>query len=310
MWNGLRIVAPLVLIVVLGAALKRGGYVGGNDRERMTSLLYWVVLPCLLFRSMYLSGSVLPNGWNMFLATYVPFVVVPALALLVAWLRRSGERRRLALCAMSAARANNVYLGLPAAFLAMGESGQVAASIYIAVMLPIYNLLTVMWGEAVLSGGLSLDAAARTLGRLVKNPLVLSCILGLLFALLDIPVHETLLTSMDMVGKMAVGLALLSLGLCIDVSNLPTALRRTWPDVLIKLFVHPAVSLLCFAVWPVQEELVRVSVLLCAMPTAVNTFILAEGMGMEGDYISDIVVVSTAAAAFTVPVWLVILGIG
>ena len=46
------------------------------------------------------------------------------------------------------------------------------------------------------------------------------------------------------------------------------------------------------------------------MPTAVNTFILAEGMGMEGDYISDIVLVSTAAAAITVPVWLVILGIG
>ena len=150
----------------------------------------------------------------------------------------------------------------------------------------------------------------RTLGRLVKNPLVLSCLLGLLFALLHIPVDDTLLTSMDMVGKMAVGLALLSLGLSIDVSNLPRALRRTWPDVLIKLFVHPAVSLLCFAVWPVQEEIARVSVLLCAMPTAVNTFILAEGMGMEGDYISDIVLVSTAAAAITVPVWLVILGIG
>jgi len=309
MWNGLRIVAPLVLIVLLGAALKRGGFLGGKDKERMTGLLYWVVLPCLLFRSMYLSGNVLPKGWNMLLATYLPFFLVPAFALAVSWARRSGDRRRLALCAMSAVRANNVYLGLPAAFLAMGEPGQAAASIYIAVMLPGYNLLTTMWGEAVLSGGLSLKAAVRTLGRLAKNPLVSSCILGLLSALLDIPVHDTLLISMDMVGKMAVGLALISLGVGIDFSNLGGALRRTWPDVLIKLFVHPAIALLCFTVWPVQEELARAAVLLCAMPTAINTFILAEGMGMEGDYISDIITVSTAAAAITIPVWLVVLGI-
>jgi predicted permease len=308
MWNGLRIVAPLVLIVFLGAALKRGGFLGTNDRERMTSLLYWVVLPCLLFRGMYLSGNFLPKGWNMFLATYLPFFLVPIVALAVAW-ARGGDRRRLALCTMSAVRANNVYLGLPAAFLAMGESGQAAASVYVAVMLPGYNLLSTMWGEAVLSGGLSPKAAMRTLRRLVRNPLVSSCILGLLFSLLEIPVHDTLLVSMKMVGDMAVGLALFSLGLGIDFSNIGLALRRTWPDVLIKLFVHPAVSFLCFALWPVQDDLMRASVLLCAMPTAINTFILAEGMGMEGDYVSDIITVSTTAAAVSIPVWLVILGI-
>ncbi len=309
MWNGLKIVAPLIMIVLLGAVLKRGGFLGGNDKERMTSLLYWIVLPCLLFRSMYLSGDVLPDGWNMFLATYLPFLVVPALALAVSWLRGSGDKKRHALCAMSAVRANNVYLGLPAAFLAMGEPGQSAASIYIAVMLPGYNLLTIMWGEAVLSGGLSPKTAIRTFRRLAKNPLVISCILGLLFALLKIPVHDTLLTSMKMVGDMAVGLALFSLGLGICFSNLLPALRRTWPDVLIKLFVHPAVALLCFAIWSVEEELARAAVLLCAMPTAINTFIIAEGMGMEEDYVSDIITVSTSAAAISIPIWLVILGL-
>ena len=309
MWNGLRVVAPLVMVILLGAALKHRGFLGGNDRERMTSLLYWVVLPCLLFRSMYLSGNVIPDGWNLFLATYLPFFLVPAFALVVSWIRRSGDRRRHALCAMSSVRANNVYLGLPAAFLAMGESGQAAASIYIAVMLPGYNLLSTMWGEAVLSGGLSLRTVMRTLRRLVKNPLVSSCLLGLIFALLEIPVHDSLLTSMGMVGNMATALALFSLALGIDFTNIFHALLRTWPDVLVKLFVHPAISLLCFVIWPVQDELARAAVLLCAMPTAINTFILAEGMGMEGDYASDIITVSTSVAVISIPIWLVILDI-
>jgi predicted permease len=309
MWNGLRIVAPLVMIVLLGTALKHGGFLGSNDRERMTSLLYWVVLPCLLFRSMYLSGNVIPDGMNLFLATYLPFFLVPAFALIVSWMRRPGDRRRHALCAMSAVRANNVYLGLPAAFLAMGESGEAAASIYVAVMLPGYNLLSTMWGEAILSGGLSPKSVARTLRRLLKNPLVSSCLLGMLFSLLEIPVHDTLLTSMEMVGNMATALALFSLGLGINFSNIFSAARRTWPDVLIKLFVHPAVSFFCFAIWPVPDELARAAVLLCAMPTAINTFILAEGMGMERDYVSDIITVSTSAAVISIPMWLAILGI-
>ena len=309
MWSGLKIVLPLVLIVLLGSALKRCGFFGDKDRERMISLLYWVVLPCLLFRGMYLSGSMLPTGWNIFPATYLPFLLVPALALLVAR-ARGGDRRRLALCAMSSARANSVYLGLPAAFLAMGESGQAAASIYIAVMLPGYNLLTILWGEAVLSGALSRQAVVRTFHRLVRNPLVASCLLGLAFSLLEIPVHDALLIAMKMVGDMAVALALFSLGLGVSFSNIGFALLRTWPDVLIKLVVHPALALLCFAVWPVQDEIARAAALLCAMPTAINTFILAEGMGMEGDYMSDIITVSTAAAAISIPMWLVILGIG
>jgi predicted permease len=44
------------------------------------------------------------------------------------------------------------------------------------------------------------------------------------------------------------------------------------------------------------------------MPTAINTFILAEGMGMEGDYVSDVITVSTAAA-ISIPIWLAILGV-
>lgn len=309
MWNGLKIVAPLVLIVVLGAVLRRVGFLKDDDRDRLTGLLYWVVLPCLLFRSMYRSGGISQLSLNMFLGTYLPFFLVPVVALAVAWLRRPGGRRRLALCAMSSVRANNIYLGLPAAYLAMGEAGQAAASIYIAVMLPGYNLLSILWGEAILSGGLSPRTVARTLVRLTRNPLVSSCILGLVCAQLRVPVPDTLIVSLGMVGEMAVGLALISLGIGVDFSDIGHALRRTWPDVLIKLFVHPAVSLLCFVVWPVADDLVKVAVLLCAMPTAINTFIIAEGMKMEGGYIGEVIAVSTTGAALTIPIWLSILGV-
>lgn len=310
MLSGIRIIAPLVAIALLGAALKRGGFLGEKDREWMTNLLYWVVLPCLLFRSMYLSGDYLPDDWNMLLATYAPFFLVPAIAIAAPWSRHPRDRKRIALRAMSAARANNVYLGLPAVLLAMGEAGQEAASAYIAIMLPGYNLLTVMWGEAILSGGLSPRAAAQTLRRLAKNPLVVSCLLGLAFSMLNIPVHEALLVSMKMVGNMATGLALFSLGLGMGLGNLLSALRRTWGDVLIKLFVHPAVSLLCFKIWPAPSTLVHAAVLLCAMPTAINTFILAKGMGLEGDYTSDVITVSTVGATISIPIWLALLGIG
>ena len=56
-------------------------------------------------------------------------------------------------------------------------------SIYLAVALPGYNLISVVWGELVLSGGLSLALLRRSLCRIAKNPLILTSITALIFDL-------------------------------------------------------------------------------------------------------------------------------
>lgn len=308
--TGLAIIAPLALVVLLGMALKSFNFLNLTDRTRLTRLLYWVVLPCLLFRTMYTTGESISEHKNLFLATYVSFLIVPALALAISSFTHRGDRKMHALCAMASARANNLYLGLPAVVLALGDNGLQTASVYLAISLPGYNLFSIMWGEFVMSGFGSFGALRSILYRLAKNPLLVSSISGLIFALLKIPVPETLLISLRLVGEMATGIALIALGMSLELHNVHKALRRTWQDVLIKLFLHPAVVYLLLKIWPVEEIYMQTAMIISAMPTAVNTFIVAEGMGMDERYAGELVAMTTMLAPLSLPVWIAVIGLG
>ena len=298
-----------MFVILLGAGLKAKKFLNDDDRGRFTKLLYWVVLPCLLFRSIYIAGGDVGLHKNVFYAVYASFLVVPIVAVLMTCFIHGPVRKRLALSAMVSIRSNNVYLGMPAVVLALGDRGAAAASIFLAISLPGYNLISVFWGEILSSGGMSLKPIITTGKKLFTNPLIVSSLTALACAQAGIRIPGTLLETMKLVGGMATGLALLSLGIGLEVKSLPSALRRVWSDVLIKLIVYPASVWLFLLVWPVSEIMFQTAVLISAMPTAVNTFILAKEMGMDDGYAAEIVAVSTTLAAVSIPIWAFLLGI-
>lgn len=309
--KGILIVAPLVLVSAVGMALRASGFLKIQARDTLTRVLYWIVLPPLLFRTTYLAGSGELPEKNLFIAAYGVMFAVPLAAVVISsLLTHKNDRARQAIATMASVRANNAYLGLPACALALGSEGVEAASLYLAVTLPGYNLISIMWGEIVLSGGLNIRTLHRRVLSVIKNPMVVSCILGLSAAGLKISVPETLLTSMKIISDMATGLALLALGASLELSDILPALRRAWHDALIKLVLHPAVTWLFFSIWPVPRIFFQTALIIASMPTAVNTFIIAGGMGLDEQYACEIVAVSTCLAPISIPVWIALLGIG
>jgi predicted permease len=210
---------------------------------------------------------------------------------------------------MASARANNVYLGMPAVILALGEPGVTASSLFLAMTLPIYNLVSILWGEIVISGEVSRKSARIIVVKALENPLVISSLLGLLAAQLEIPVPQFLLTSFKLIGDAATGIALVVLGMGIKLSGLISAFRRTASDVAIKLILHPAVVWGLLIIWPVEDVFLRTAVIISSMPTAVNTLIIASGMGLDEQYACETVAVTTILATITIPVWISLLGI-
>jgi predicted permease len=308
--KGILIVAPLVLVSVLGMGLRASGFLTISSRNTLTRILYWIILPPLLFRTTYIALQGGLPDINLFAAAYAVMFAVPLSAFIISFiLTHKNDRTRQALAAMASARANNVYLGLPACVLALGDAGMNAASLYLAVMMPGYNFISIMWGEVVLSGGINIKTLPRRLLQVIKNPMIISCLLGLSAACLKIPIPETVMISMEIISDMATGSALLALGASLEISDLLPALRHTWHDVLIKLVLHPALTWLFFSIFPVSDIFFQTALIISSMPTAINTFILAGGMGMDEKYACEIVAVSTCLAPVTIPIWIALLGI-
>jgi Predicted permeases len=115
--------------------------------------------------------------------------------------------------------------------------------------------------------------------------------------------------ALKIAGAMASGVALIALGASLKVEHIFQVLARTWVDVLVRLFLSPAVVWLAFLAWPVDTVLMQAVVLVSAMPAAVNNFVLADSMGMDSTYAGEVIVASTLFSVVSIPVWVFLLGI-
>ncbi len=93
---------------------------------------------------------------------------------------------------------SNTYLGISAAFAAYGDLGLQLAAIAIAALIPLGNGLSVIVvarGSPAHGSNLGLTAA------LIKNPIVLACVAGLILNGLSLSLPASILTSLDTLGK-------------------------------------------------------------------------------------------------------------
>lgn len=302
-------VLPLALVMGLGFLFRRLGLIGEDTVPRLNSILYWAALPALLFRSILGVGSEIFSDPNLFWAVHVSFLTVPA----IAWLAArsfSKDRKRVAVSVLTSIRSNNVFMGIPAVTIAMGQQGLESISLYLAVSLLGFNLISITWAQVVLSGRFTLRSFVGTLIQLLKNPLILACILGVACASVSFDKLPFWLdVALKMVGDTGSGIALIALGASLRFDNLGEAFRSTWRDSLFKLIVNPALVWIAFLVWPVNLLLRNAVIMASAMPAAVNNFVISHNMGMDQDYAGQIIALSTALSIFTLPVWIWLLGI-
>lgn len=299
------------MIILLGVALKRFGFWVNNEKNVLTRLLYWIVLPALLFRTTYTYGTGIGRFGGLAVSTYASLIIAPLVAFIMArTITHRNDRKYQALTTMMSARSNNLYLGLPAAVLAMGQTGAELGSIYLAIAMPGYNLITILWGQVVLSGSLSIRSISEFGKKIISNPLIASSILGIACAQIGLAIPDTILTSLKLLADMSTGVALLALGASLELEDTFGAIKRTWPDIVFKLIIHPVLAVIFMLMCSVESDMLKVTALITAMPTAVNCFIIAGGMGMDEKYACETVALSTLFSAITIPAWVFVLGIG
>ena len=279
---GFLLVMPLVIIIAMGNILKRRGFYSAADIAALSKTLYWVILPLLLFRTTYISGTEVLTQPNLLISVNVCYIATIALSWGgAAFFAHKGDIRRVAVSVFSDFRSNNIYLGFPVVQLAMGETGLHLASIYIAVSTIFFQVLSIGAGELALNGRLTAKSFAAMGRRLGKNPLVISCVAGVLAALAHVPIHFVLDETMKLVSGAATAVALLALGGTLDISRMSRVveiIRRTWFDIIIKIIVNPLLMWGALILFPVDSELLKVTVMLSSMPCAVNCFIIAKSM--------------------------------
>ncbi|MCK5595615.1 AEC family transporter, partial [bacterium] len=182
---------PIIVIIFLGAVLRSTKFITADVFRANNRLVYWVALPCLLFYKTATTSAHGMAAMRIFLMLIGGMFVCIILGYLCAWLFHLPAPSRSAFV-QGAYRGNLVYVGIPVILFALsGANGQYSremeslAILSIAPLIPIYNIAAVI----ILLAGQKRNSVSKrrhlkmVLLKVIKNPLVLSCIAGIGYSL-------------------------------------------------------------------------------------------------------------------------------
>lgn len=302
--------APLVLLIVLGAALAHIKFLGHDFMADLNKLAFWIALPALLFTSATHAAEPGSQTWLLLGIVLGCTILISLVAWGVGVLLGMPSNVQGTLI-QSAFRGNLAYIGLPVlaySFTTLptegGKQAMATAVIVMVLTMAFYNILAVIVLQASSHAGkTSIPALAR---HIATNPLLLAGVLGLLVPLLNLHPPVFVNRALEALGNAAVPIALLCIGGSLAVTSLKG--RRTWivTAAVLKVVLLPVLVYFLSrmaGLGPVEQ---RMALIFTSCPTAAAAFVMAREMGGDTALASGSIALSTllSGGSLAVALWL------
>lgn len=291
---------PILLLIAAGYLARACGLLRPGDERALNGYIYWLALPSLFIFD--LSQAPLTVDTVRFMAVgVVPPLVLGALMLILPRVPRDTRY----LLAVTTTFGSLAFFGIPFAEFALGAGEPVRlASLAAAGIAPFTVALALVLLEAYATEGMRpWGATWRTLGRLSRNPLILSIGIGVALSVLRVDVPLVFATPLAMLGRTTAPLALVTLGVFLygrDYRSLLPALGLS----LTRLIVLPGLTLVVVWLAGVSPLEGAVLVIMNGTPIAVNTIVLSDRYGFHQTEIAPLILVSSLGAVVTLNLWL------
>lgn len=286
--------ALIAAVVAVGWLLAHTRVFGRAEQQMLATLTFRVGSPALLFTIVADADvSVIFSG---FLVATVAAVVVSATAyLLLALLVWRRELGHVVMGGMGASYVNAVNLGVPIAIYVLHDASWSAPVLLMQLL-----LLQPAWMAALDATRHGRVSWRRALVSPLTNPLTIGTLLGLAVSVSGVRVPGIVLDPLVLIGGLAVPSMLLAFGISLRLSPLPGGegnVAELVAVVLIKLALMPGVAwIVAGPVLDLPASEVLAAVVMSALPTAQNVYVLAVAYGRGESIARDAVFLTTVLA--------------
>ncbi|QFU83898.1 AEC family transporter [Natronorubrum aibiense] len=278
----------LLVVLLLGTGLRATGILDAGRTTRLNAVAYYVALPALIFVSTYEQAI----GTLLSTALVGGLLLVLFVTAGVAWLvhRNRDSKDRQSVAVIQSYHSNIGYLGVPLIAATFDQTVTAIASVILGVVTLVQLPLSVL----ILSTLNGADAAiGAKLRELATNPVLLTLLAGLSVGSLGLSVPGPAATGLDIVGSLALPLALLCVGASLEVDLPAVDYGATGSVVALKIVCMPALAWVVFSALAVDAATFTAAVVMFATPTAVSTFVFAAELGGDTEFASLNVFVTT-----------------
>jgi hypothetical protein len=300
-----NVIAPVFLLVALGYFVKKINVINENFVDVTSKFVFNVSLPALIFINIAeidLSTAIDVNQiFYIYAATLISFFLIWIFS--IPFIK---EAKNLSVFVQGAYRSNYAIVGLAIISKLFGDSALGKASIVLAFILPLYNILAVVILTVPFRKERKLNLT-RTLIDIILNPLIVAVLVGLPFSYFKIKIPSVLTSTIGFLSELGLPLALVGIGGALNVANIKKASGLAFTSSAIKVIIIPL--LLTWGGYYAGFRGLDLGVMfvLFACPTAIVSFIMAEAMGANSKLAGNIVLISTIVSVFTIAIGIVIL---
>lgn len=313
-------VMPIILLILLGYLLRRGGFLTKEFLKIGNKLVFRVCLPCMLFINVYNIESLGAIQWDIVLYSVgmLLLLFVTGILLAVATTKVPERRGVLLQCTF---RSNFAIIGLSLAGALGGSPAEATAAVISAFGIPLFNVLAVVALSMFVGQDGKKTSLRGVLGNIVKNPLIIAVFLGMvclavrgiqgrIFGEVVFALNRQtkfLYTAINNLKAIASPLALIVLGGQFEFSAVKGMRREIVVGTLTRTVAAPVLGVGVAVIlskvlgvfsWGVNEYPALIA--LFGSPVAVSSAIMAGQMGNDEQLATQLVVWTSLCSMATI----------
>lgn len=300
-------IIPIFSIVIIGWIARQRGFIPTEFLAPANRLVFYLAIPAMIFRSVSKASFKAQFNLNVLLITLSSVVAVFALSWIAGRAAKTG-RKSLGTYIQSSIHGNLGYIGLAVTYYYMGQAGFVKAGIIGGFVMILQNFLAV---AALVLYGKDVPLRENRLffvQKIFGNPVILSAMTGIFFSVTEIPVPEVAGRILDILGDLALPMALLVIGASLSFEVIRLSVFAVISTNFFKLMLLPCTGFILFGFYDIPPAEYLPGLILLASPTATIAYIMAKEMDGDADFAVAAISSSTLVSAVTFSFWLNVAG--
>jgi hypothetical protein len=199
-----------------------------------------------------------------------------------------------------------VFVGLPLMRNLFGEAGVARFAIIVVLIMPLYNILSVVVLSAGADGGekIKLTTIAKTV---LKTPIIIASMIGIFLSVMNIELPQILTRTLFDLSNMTTPMALMCLGGGITFLGFDRKFKYAITAAVIKVAVLPLVFTTAAILLGFTGIELASLMILGGTSSAIVSYTMAVQMGGDGYTAGNIVLISTLLSSITLTIFIYVL---
>lgn len=295
---------PIFLLIILGKVLKTTKIINDEFTKTADHYVFRIALPALLFSDLTENnvGSAFDGKYVLFCFSVTIFSIAVLWGLTEKFMKNEEQKGAFI---QGSYRSSAAILGL--AFINNMYDSVGMAPLMIIGCVPLYNIFAVIILTLKGDNGGKKPNMKETFINVMKNPILLSILIALPFALLNLHFPSFVNKAIGSVANTATPLALISIGASFEGKK---ALKKMKPTLLasfIKLILLASLFLPLAVFFGYRNQELMALLVMLGSPTTVSSYIMAKNTGNDGILTSSIIVLTTLLSSLTLTLWIFVL---